>query len=545
MKLKQLQLLMKFWTNRLYLILIFTGSVFLTSGRFVNATNVPKFYFVVLSLLLTTAFTAVSQKRLNFSAIKNKTILWGVSIVCFVQACYGLWQFVGWFPSNHSKFAITGSFDNPAGFVALLSMGFPVGLFLLSETKKFERCLAVAGLMIIILSVILSGSRTGVLAILISSLVFFLFQTNMVSRFRQFKFYKLLPTFALTFLFTGTLILYDLKKDSANGRLLIWKVSSEMIKEKPILGHGYGAFQAKYMDYQAEYFKANPASKFVLLADNIKHPFNEFIKVAVEFGMIGLFIALSIILFVLRKIMKLKNKNSQLVLSGLASFMVFACFSYPLQYVAVWLLLAFYLSALLPLKEIEIKNTPISIIMKSVIIIVCVFSLFHTYKQIRAEMKWKTIAINSLRGDTEKMLPEYERLYSTLLKRNPFFLYNYGAELNIAGRFDKSINILTECKKRFNDYDLQMLMADNYYKKDESEKAIQTYQHASNMIPCRFLPIYRLFEIYRKQGQKDMAMKYANEIINKKVKIRSSTVASIKSKAEEYLKENKSTFGNN
>ena len=64
------------------------------------------------------------------------------------------------------------------------------------------------------------------------------------------------------------------------------------------------------------------------------------------------------------------------------------------------------------------------------------------------------------------------------------------------------------------------------------------------MIPCRFLPIYQLFEIYRKAGQKDMAVKYANEIVNKKVKIPSLTVNSIKAEAEEYLKENEITFGN-
>ncbi len=79
---------------------------------------------------------------------------------------------------------------------------------------------------------------------------------------------------------------------------------------------------------------------------------------------------------------------------------------------------------------------------------------------------------------------------------------------------------------------------------DETEKAIEIYQHASFMIPCRFLPIYELFEINRKAGHKYMAVKYANEIVDKKVKIPSLTVNSIKSEAEEYLRENKITFGN-
>jgi tetratricopeptide (TPR) repeat protein len=449
-----------------------------------------------------------------------------------------------WVPSNDSKFVITGSFDNPAGFAMVLAMGFPVSLFLHAEAKKIEKYLTTVILMVIAIGIFLSGSRTGMLAIIISSVVLLLFKTNIMSKFQQLRNYKLLTFLIMICFVTSVAVLYHQKKDSANGRLLIWKVSSEMIKDKPVFGHGFRMFQAKYMDYQAEYFKNNPDSKYAQLADNVKHPFNEFIKVAVEFGIVSLIVVLSLFLFVLRQIIKSENENRGLVFSGLASFMVLACFSYPLQYIAIWLMLAFYLALISPSKEIRIRNTPVSIIARIAVFIICVFSLFHVYQQIRTEIKWKTIAVNSLRGHTEEMLPEYEKLYSTLLKRNPFFLYNYGAEMNFAGKFDESIDILTKCQQRFNDYDLQILLADNYYKKGETEKAIEIYLYASFMIPCRFLPIYQLFEIYRNAGQKDMAVKYANEIVNKKVKIPSLTVNSIKSEAKEYIKENEITFGN-
>ncbi len=530
--------------NNIFLSLIFLGSVFLTSGKFVNAENTPKFYFVTICLLVASAFIALSRKSLNICVVKSKTTRWGIYIVCFAEACYGLFQLMDWFPSNHSEFAITGSFDNPAGFAAVLAMGFPIGLFLLTKSNKIERYFAVIIIAVIVIAVFLSVSRTGVLSILISSWVFFLFQSNIIGRVKQFRCWKLISILTLATLIAGSFMLYHQKMDSANGRLLIWKISSEMIKDKPILGHGYGAFQAKYMDYQAEYFKNNPNSKFELLADNVKHPFNEFIKVAVEYGIIGLVTIISIILFILWKVMKSSNMDRELVFSGLISFLVFACFSYPLQYIAVWVLLAFYLSALFPSKKIEMKDTPISMFMRGVIAIVCTFFVVHTFRQINGEIKWKTIAISSLRGNTEDMLPEYKKLYSTFLKRNPFFLYNYGAELNIAGRHAESTVILNECKKLFNDYDLQMLLADNYHKKGEIDKAVQRYQHTSDMIPCRFLPVYQLFKIYREANQREMAVKYAREIVNKKVKIPSFTVTSIISEAKDYLKENEMSCRN-
>ena len=518
-------------------IIVFTGSVFLTSGKFVDAINTPKFYFVLFFLSVSTVIITLSQKRIKLRVFDDDLMIWGINIVCFLQACYGLFQFVGWLPSNYSRFSITGSFENPAGFTAVLAIGFPIGLHLLVKVKRVEKYIATSVLIIILVMVFLSGSRTGLLAILVSSFMYSLLQTNFIGKFQELKFYKLLSALVLSLLVAGALMLYYQKKNSANGRLLIWEISTVMIKDKPVFGHGYGAFKAKYMDYQAEYFKNNPDSKYAQLADNVKHPFNEFIKVAVEFGIVGLIVVLSLFLFVLWETIKSKHENRGLVFSGLLSFLVVVCFSYPLQYIAVWLLLAFYLFALLPPKEIRIRNTPVSIIARIAVAGICIFSLFHIYQQIRTEIKWKTIAVNSLRGNTEKMLPEYEKLYSTSLKRNPFFLYNYGAELNYIEKFDKSINVLTECKKRFNDYDLQMLLADNYNKKGETERAIEIYRHASFMIPCRFLPIYQLFEIYKNVGQKDMAVKYANEIVNKKVKIPSITVMTIQSEAKSYLNE--------
>jgi len=510
----------------------------------VNATNTPKFYFAFAFLLAVVAWVAITQKSLRFRAIENPTIIWGIYTVCFMQACYGIFQFESWLPSNHSKFAITGSFDNPAGFAALLSLAFSIGLFLLAKGKTVERYLIVAGLIVMVTAIFLSGSRAGMLAIVLSTGTFLLAKKNIRHNIRQFKYYKLVLFLLSSLLVGSTFLLYYQKKDSADGRLLIWKVSSEMIKDKPAFGHGYRAFQAKYMDYQAAYFRNNPDSKFKLLADNVKHPFNEFLKVAVEFGIAGLAVILLIILFVLRKIIELENENRALVLSGFASFFVLACFSYPLQYISTWLLLVFYFLALRLLKEIRIGNTPVSVITRITIVVACIFALSHLVRQVSAEKRWKTIAMNSLRGNTEKMLPEYRKLHLAFLKRNPFFLYNYGAELNIAGRHAESIVILNACQKLFNDYDLQMLLADNYHKKGELEEAVQIYQHASYMIPCRFLPVYQLFKIYREANQREMAVKYAREIVNKKMKIPSFTVTSIISEAKDYLKENEMSCRN-
>lgn len=73
--------------------------------------------------------------------------------------------------------------------------------------------------------------------------------------------------------------IYYYKKDSADGRLLIWRVSIDMIADAPLVGHGIGTFENKYMYYQAQYFESHPYSKYEKLADNIVYPYNEFLRI--------------------------------------------------------------------------------------------------------------------------------------------------------------------------------------------------------------------------------------------------------------------------
>lgn len=47
------------------------------------------------------------------------------------------------------------------------------------------------------------------------------------------------------------------KKDSADGRLLIWRCAMPMLQQNWLTGYGTGGFEAHYMDYQADYLKTS------------------------------------------------------------------------------------------------------------------------------------------------------------------------------------------------------------------------------------------------------------------------------------------------
>lgn len=73
------------------------------------------------------------------------------------------------------------------------------------------------------------------------------------------------------------------EENSADGRLLIWQCGINMVKDAPWIGHGLGSFEAHYMDYQANFFKQCGQSRFSMLADNVKQPFNEYLGLLFKF----------------------------------------------------------------------------------------------------------------------------------------------------------------------------------------------------------------------------------------------------------------------
>lgn len=574
----------KFW--KYFYMLLLGGSIFITSSKFVNSYITPKLYWFLILILITTLVSnvfhlflktrdeiniikpawllaffgiallfATSSNSLyiilvvsicllalmgllnNNFHLQNSNLLWIISVLGALQAVYGISQYI--FSTNQYNIGIKGSFDNPAGFAVTLSLIFPFALYLSIKNCNWLKRLGITCCFIIVISILLSKSRAGILAITLSSGVLIYFETRIFEFFKRWKIKQKVVTALIIFILFSS-FLYFLKKDSANGRLLIWQISWQMIKEKPLTGNGLGSFKAEYMLHQANYFTNNENNKFELLADNVKHPLNEFILVLIEFGFIGLAILLVTFFFLGRLILKSRSTYKFLVLSAILALFIFMSFSYPNQYVPVWII-TFFSFALIFQNNSTIginSNSVVPIFRILTVIVFCVAFLF-IIQNIGNELQWKKTATNSLKGFTEEMLPEYEELYSTPLNRNPFFLYNYGAELNYTKKYDKSIEILNECARKFNDYDLQLLLADNYTGIKNYQKAEETLKFASDMIPNRFYPLYQLVKLYQATGQNNKAIKLANELLEKPVKIPSTTIGTIKHEMKEFLEENK------
>ena len=517
---------------RVLLVLILFGGVFITSGYFQEFLNRPKSFFLLITTLLLLFVCFVSRKGIKklVDALKSHKLFYSVAIVCLLVTIHGFLQYFGILPSYHRLFAVTGTFENPAGFAAVQAAMFPF-VFTRCFDKECGRFLKIFSIVVSVLcatSVILAGSRTGFIA-MCAAIAVVLAYTDAVSSL--FKAHRWLWILLVVIAVVSAILLYHIKKDSADGRVFIWNRCLELIKERPLFGYGRYGFQGHYMPAQADYFRAHPDSPYVMIADNVTTAFNEYLKLTVNYGLVGLAVAIALFVLIVRRLFKCDKQTKVLGLSFIASMFIMCQFSYPYMYGAVWFL---SLIAIVPAfvdagKEVVIPPYA-RIIISSLLFVALGFSLRTMYY----EMKWTEIAKRSIQGRAGRMMPYYEEV-ERVIGKNPLFLYNYAAELNAVNNFQESLDVLTLCSESWNEYNVQTLYIDNYFKMGQLDNALKACDEAYYMVPSRFGPLYRKMLIYVASNDTVNAIHMANQILDKPIKIQSEELDRIISAAENII----------
>jgi len=435
---------------------------------------------------------------------------------------------------------ITGSFGNTGIFGGFIALGFVTALGLLLLTKRYKYPVTQFALCILLLSLIAQliyiQSRAAWVASVIG-VVFLLFPIIRKLSLRKISF---IIAFLLIVGVLFSIRIYNFKKDSANGRLLIWTVSWKMFCDKPLVGSGVGGFQKNYMIYQGEYFKNHLESPWSDLADDTFSPFNEFLKVAVEQGIVGITFVSVIFFTAFSKRNKRNLKYNEIIIVRLLEgilivFFIFSLFSYPLKYIQFQIILMFCFAGLsnfqykkeLHFSKIVLKSTAI------LIITYCSFLMFLLSNHLQITRQWNmAIAISPRNKDPA--IKEFCRIYPSL-KRNALFLFIYGENLNVVQRYAESIDLLEDAMKICSSYHTILRLGEIYMKINEYEKAQTAFETASNMIPSAFMPHYNLVLLSVGQQDYEQASIKAKEILNKKIKIDSPSVDKIRKEIQIIL----------
>jgi hypothetical protein len=372
-----------------------------------------------------------------------------------------------------------------------------------------------------------------------------------------FKKHKIsITTVTILFFVVGILLLYNYRPKSADGRLLIWRVSCGMIADRPLTGHGAGAFAEKYMLYQAAFFEQHPESRFVLVAGNAEYPFNELLNSVICFGIIGTVLLLFLLWTVFRgsgggstarhcgldpqspkkelpiiKGLRVKPAMTGMAASsiifkaGLASWLAFAMFSYPLGVFPLLLL------GITCLSGIE-SNTKLSFKLPrwfyGAALLFLTVVLLQAWRDTTA-LKRLSGALINLRQDMALSTDEVEDAYAKMKANSTFnnhymsWMESLPVELYTANVKD----VLPSCEG--------YCMKGKYYlQTGDMEQAEQAFHTATHMVPARIRPKYLLWQFYVEKGDTAAAKKTAQKILDTPVKIESVFTLKVKSEMRKY-----------
>ena len=146
-------------------------------------------------------------------------------IVCLIlvgtiEAVWGLLQVYGYEPSNHSLYALTGSFYNPGPYSGFLAMCLPVALHEWLNRKGIWKHLALMAVALMAVMLPSGMSRSAWLAALVAS--GYVLSMHYRERLCHYRKAFIVGVLLLILLGIGA---YHWKKDSADGRLLMWKIA--------------------------------------------------------------------------------------------------------------------------------------------------------------------------------------------------------------------------------------------------------------------------------------------------------------------------------
>lgn len=519
--------------NTILITLTLCASIFCKSELFTDRYILPKWIISGILIFITINYNIIFYYKNKLKNIFRYDLIVKIIIAAYsIESIYGILQGLN-IVENKSKIGIIGTFDNPAGFSCCICICFPFLIYTFKNKSKAYKYISIIILAISAFAIILSKYRTGEITFIITLYYIILKEID------NSKIFKYGSIIAITIIIIA---LFSTKKNSTNGRLLIWNCSIDMIKDAPMLGKGIFGFEKEYMNYQAKYFCKNPKSTFSNIADNVTHPFNEYIYIIVNYGILSFIILVYLASLIYRSYKKDQTILKSSCLSSLISLSIFALFSYPLRYPLTWIILIFNTLYLIKNTTYKIKQhlKEFHFIKKYIIYSIFIINVFFIYRisiRLYKEKEWNEIAKLDPQCKECNIVNRYNDLFG-YFKHNQYFLYNYAIILNENKKYLKSNEIIRTIQKKYNDYDIEMLLANNYINTKDTVKSEINFNIARFMCPNRFLPLYNLFKIEEKAGRNN-AIYYANLINKKSTKINSLQIEYIKEEIKYYL-QNKS-----
>ena len=543
------------------LVLVLAVIVALTYNRLLDPEPEKMLFggqLVVLWFLLRFILTGWPQLQLFFLAV--------VVATGGIEAVSGMRQLHGFEGSNHSLFRLTGDFYNPGPYSGYLAIVLPVCLWMILEWGKEKRAhshaslryLGWIGLLAIIVVLPAGMSRTAWIAAAVSCGWVYWVQRIGWEKTKKYmdgnRTLTIVSSILILISIAGALAgIYLLKKDSANGRLLLWKVTGQAIREQPWTGTGTGGFPAGYAEAQAEYFTSGKASETeMMVAGCPEYGFNEFLQIGLEQGLVGLMVFVLLLSYSLFR--GVKNRQAGAA-GGILALMVFSLASYPLQLPEFWVVLVVLMGVANSNTPVDADisvdaNTPptpsregrkiLSVTMIGILVICCGWIFWQQKGYYEGYKKWNTLKMLYNSKAYEAAGEGYEKLVP-LMGHKPELLFEAAQCLSKSERFEEANRLLERAMKLSGDPMIHYMAAKNEQSMGNYQKAENLLLHAIDMLPERIYPYYLLTKLYSEPTffQEDKFIKAADAVLKKEPKVKSTAIREMREEVKILIQNRK------
>ncbi|ACU59949.1 O-antigen ligase family protein [Chitinophaga pinensis] len=457
-------------------------------------------------------------------------ILYAIAVAGIIQSVYGLLQLYNILPA-HSQFRLTGTFFNLGAYAAFVALSACVSLVLIFYFKD-KRMSMIPQLNIVLAIIILpiTQNRAAWIALIVVGV--FLYARFM----KKYLLYGML-------IITGVLVIaggYYLKKDSADGRVLIWKVTSQIVGAHPLTGIGYDRFAGEYMNYQASYMQAQGSPGEKQLADNVYYAFNDLLQLTAESGVIGAFGILLLILvcFRVKGYDRFRYAGQAIILGYmLIGMFYYPHFILPLKMTGVLGLAMLSRMDIAVTRQLDIVRMP-KILVVTITLILSVAGILIAEQLKTGYKQWGKAQVAYQHQRLDESIRYFDQALSYLPQEGEL-MSAAGKAYFLADSLEKAVQYLTQSKAFLNNTVIETTLGDISVQQHNYVAAERYYQQALHMVPNRFYTEYMLLKLYVASNESEKACTRANLILHKEVKVSSTAVQQIQDSARVYYANNK------
>ncbi|MFC2048776.1 O-antigen ligase family protein [Elusimicrobiota bacterium] len=471
-----------------YFSLILLGNM-----RFAGGNMLGLFLIASIFLYIT---VIENRERIKNNIVSAVLISSGIVSIYSILQYYGLaGEFSRFKGTAQLPYATLGNRNYVADYLMLC---LP---FIVSGIER-KRKLNIVLIVPVLLTLFLCGSGRTIVAMIA---VFFI-----MSYFRKGVLRYTYLTIVIMILLGGLLIInvrgQTVIKTHVMPRFLIWKVTKDIIKDKPLLGTGIGTFEYYYPEFQKKYFRSNTDSRYKKYAQSPQRANNSYLHLISEQGVLGLVILILFFIWWYKKTGDKNNRYFHTILSALGGVSASAIFGFPFHRPSIILAAAVMMGSVISPSK-QPKTYRDKLLVPAGILLVLSLCSFRIVEQISWEMGRRALE----KKDYDRALSYIGTAESVSLLPGKLYML-HGRALYGKKRYRQALDYFDRSFLTYRHSHLYLNRGLTYLRLNMPEKALDDLVSSADIIPDLSTVRRTIVSVSKKLGKTDIAARYENMI---------------------------------